>query len=299
MPDKYVLITGCSSGIGYCLATELGKSGYTVLATARSDRDVTKLKAKSIIAHQLDLADSQSIIAATDWAIKQSSGNIYGLVNNGAYGQPGAVEDLSREALVEQFQTNVFGTQELTNIIIPVMRNNDAGRIIQISSILGLICLPYRGAYNSSKYALEALTDTMRIELSGTNIKLSLIEPGPIETDFRKNALKMFFKNINTESSAHSNYYDGVTDRLEAIENVPFTLPSESVLKPTLHALASKKPKIRYKVTVPAIGLSFFKTYFPRSIVRFINQPKNQLNWSRRIFFCTLPIVFLGNSSRK
>jgi len=200
---------------------------------------------------------------AVKWAISESSGALFGLINNGAYGQPGAVEDLSKQALIEQFETNVFGTQELTNQIIPLMRKQNTGRIIQISSILGLICLPYRGAYNSSKYALEALTDTMRIELSGTNIKLSLIEPGPIETDFRKNALKMFYKYVDIDSSEHKDYYKSVTDRLEAIENVPFTLPAEAVLKPTLHALENKNPKIRYKVTVPAIGLSFIKRIFP------------------------------------
>ncbi len=261
--DKYVLITGCSTGIGYCLATELGKYGYKVLATARNQNDVTKLASENLLAHQLDLSDSESIAKAVNWAFEQSSGNLYGLVNNGAYGQPGAVEDLSREALIEQFESNVFGTQELTNLILPTMRQKNAGRIIQISSILGLICLPYRGAYNASKYALEALSDTMRIELSKTAIKVALIEPGPIATDFRKNALTMFFKHIKHKTSAHSDYYQGVIDRLEAIDNVPFTLPPESVLKPTLHALGANNPKIRYKVTVPAVGLSFLKRIFP------------------------------------
>ncbi len=261
--EKFVLITGCSSGIGYCLATHLEKHGYKVLATTRKQQDVSKLESQNLLAHQLDLADSGSIAAAVEWALAQSAGNIYGLVNNGAYGQPGAVEDLSRQALTEQFESNVFGTHELTNLILPGMRANNAGRIIQISSILGLICLPYRGAYNASKYALEALSDTMRIELSNTAIKVALVEPGPIATDFRKNALAMFFKHIKLQTSAHKSYYQGVIDRLEAIENVPFTLPSESVLKPTLHALNSNNPKIRYKVTVPAIGLSFLKRIFP------------------------------------
>ncbi len=263
MTGKFVLITGCSSGIGYCLATRLEKCGYKVLATARSDKDVVRLQKNNLKAHQLDLADTQSITNAVNWAISQSSGNLYGLINNSAYGQPGAVEDLSRQALVEQFQTNVFGTQELTNQVVPLMRKNNSGRIIQISSILGLICLPYRGAYNASKYALEALSDTMRIELSNTAIKVALIEPGPIATDFRKNALNMFLKHIKRETSAHKDYYQGVVDRLETLENVPFTLPPESVLKPTLHALESKNPKIRYKVTVPAVGLSFLKRVFP------------------------------------
>ena len=260
---KSVLITGCSTGIGFCLATELGNAGYRVLATARNTNHVDKLKSLGLPAFQLDLADSQSLTRATDWALEESNGKLYSLINNGAYGQPGAVEDLSREALVEQFQINVFGTQELTNLILPSMREHNDGRIIQISSILGLICLPYRGAYNASKYALEALTDTMRLELSKTNIKLSLIEPGPIESDFRKNALNMFYKHINIENSPHQQYYQNVQNRLEAIENVPFTLPAQAVFDKVVHALNASKPKIRYKVTVPAIGLSFLKRLFP------------------------------------
>ena len=260
---KNILVTGCSTGIGYCLATELEKSGFRVLATARSDSDVEKLRSRGLAAFRLDLADSGSIASALEWSLDQTQGDIYGLINNGAYGQPGAVEDLSRAALVEQFQTNVFGTQELTNRMIAVMRNSNRGRIVQISSILGLVCLPYRGAYNASKYALEALTDTMRLELKHTGIKISLIEPGPIESDFRKNALKMFHRHIDINGSAHREYYSQVLDRLQAIENVPFTLPAEAVLKKTVHALNSDKPKIRYKVTVPATGLSILKRLFP------------------------------------
>ena len=267
---KTILITGCSTGIGYCLATELGKSGYRILATARSTADVDNLKSLGLSAFQLDLADSQSISSATEWALDQSNQQIYGLINNGAYGQPGAVEDLSRKALIEQFEINVFGTQELTNLILPAMRKHNNGRIIQISSILGLICLPYRGAYNASKYALEALTDTMRLELAQTDIKLSLIEPGPIESDFRKNALKMFYKYISIENSAHQQYYQNVQNRLESIENVPFTLPADAVLKKVIHALSSNNPKIRYKVTVPAIGLSYLKRVFPDRLFDYL-----------------------------
>lgn len=260
---KHVLITGCSSGIGYCLAAKLGKYGFGVLATARDTADVEKLKSHGLEACRLDLADSASISDAVLWAVDRTGGELYGLINNGAYGQPGAVEDLSRQALVEQFQTNVFGTQELTNQVIAVMRRSNRGRIIQISSILGLVCLPYRGAYNASKYALEALTDTMRLELKKTGIKISLIEPGPIESEFRINALKMFHKYIDITRSAHQEHYTQVLQRLEAIENVAFTLPAEAVLKKTVHALRSEKPKIRYKVTVPATGLSILKRVFP------------------------------------
>ena len=260
---KSVLVTGCSTGIGHCIATQLSQHNYHVLATVRNSADKAKLEGEGLSACQLDLADSASIKKAAGWAMEQSNNRLYALVNNGAYGQPGAVEDLTREALIEQFQVNVFGTQELTNLILAGMRKHNEGKIIQISSILGLICLPYRGAYNASKYALEALTDTMRLELLKTNIKVSLIEPGPIESDFRKNALAMFFKHINQQQSAHQQYYASVTDRLEAIENVPFTLPAEAVFKKVLHALESANPKIRYKVTIPAVALSYLKRVLP------------------------------------
>lgn len=260
---RHVLITGCSTGIGYCLATRLQQYDFNVLATARKQSDVEKLTSLGLSAHKLDLADSQSIADAVQWSMEQSRGLLYGLVNNGAYGQPGAVEDLSRDALVEQFQTNVFGTQELTNLVIPSMRAHDRGRIIQISSILGLVCLPYRGAYNASKYALEALTDTLRLELSNTGIALSLIEPGPIESNFRNNALRMFYKHVRTEHSAHLKHYQAVEVRLQAVNNVPFTLPAEAVLNKVAHALKADKPRIRYKVTVPAVGLAFLKRLLP------------------------------------
>lgn len=258
-----VLVTGCSSGIGLCLARRLGEHGYTVLASARKSGDVEALRAEGIQACQLDLADSASIAYAVDWALSVAGDDLYALVNNGAYGQPGAVEDLDRAVLLEQFQANVFGTQELTNRIIPLMRKNNRGRIIQISSILGLVCLPFRGAYNASKYALEALTDTMRLELANTAIQVSLIEPGPIESEFRKNALKMFNRNIDVENSVHRDLYKSVRNRLKTLENARFTLPAEAVLEKTVHALDSPRPKIRYKVTTPAQGLSFLKRVLP------------------------------------
>ena len=260
---QHVLITGCSSGIGYCIARELAKSGYRVLATCRQPDDVERLAAAGISSYQLDLSDSNSISRAVEWALAESDNHIYGLINNGAYGQPGAVEDLSRPALAAQFETNVFGTQELTNLIIPGMRKHNQGRIIQISSILGLVCLPYRGAYNASKYALEALTDTLRLELRNSAIKVSLIEPGPIESDFRKNALQWFYRHIDIDDSVHKAHYTQVLSRLEALDNVPFTLPASAVLDKVIHALDSNRPRIRYRVTTPAIILAFLKRVFP------------------------------------
>ncbi|MDH3281725.1 MAG: SDR family NAD(P)-dependent oxidoreductase, partial [Gammaproteobacteria bacterium] len=163
-----VLITGCSSGIGECIAHGLSQRGYRVFAAARKDTDVARLIDGGLESVPLDLASSDSIQRACTEILERTGGRLYGLVNNGAYGQPGAVEDLSRSVLMRQFDTNLFGTHELTVRLIPVFRAAGGGRIVQMSSILGLVSLAYRGAYNASKYALESLSDTMRLELAGT-----------------------------------------------------------------------------------------------------------------------------------
>ena len=165
MPDKSILITGCSSGIGLCVAEGLKARGYRVFATARKETDAQQLRADGFESLRLDLADSDSITAAVDEILARTNGTLDALFNNGAYGQPGAVEDLSRDALRAQFETNLFGWHELTNQILPVMRRQGHGRIIQNSSVLGFVALRYRGAYNASKYALEGLSD---IPASGT-----------------------------------------------------------------------------------------------------------------------------------
>jgi len=188
--DRPVLITGCSSGIGYCVAHGLHKRGYNVIASARKLNDVENLRNENLQCIQLDLDDSDSIDRAVDEALRLGNGTIYALFNNASFGQPGAVEDLSRDVLRQQFETNFFGTVELTNRILPIMRRQGFGRIIQNSSVLGLITLCYRGAYNASKFALEGLTDTLRQELADTDIHVSLIEPGPVKSRFRANAKK-------------------------------------------------------------------------------------------------------------
>jgi NAD(P)-dependent dehydrogenase (short-subunit alcohol dehydrogenase family) len=180
--DKSILITGCSTGIGLCLARGLRERGYRVIATTRKPADAARLVRSGLEALPLDLDSSESIEQAVDEVRRRASDTLFGLINNGAYGQPGAVEDLTRDTLRSQFETNLFGTQELTNRILPIFRTQGCGRIIQISSMLGFVCLAYRGAYNASKYALEALSDTLRLELRGTGIYVSLIEPGPIQS---------------------------------------------------------------------------------------------------------------------
>jgi len=252
MESKSVLITGCSTGIGSCLAHGLRERGYRVFASARKEADVATLSAAGFTSLPLDLDSSGSIRAAVETVLDRTQGRLYALINNGAYGQPGAVEDLSRAVLRAQFETNLFGTQELTNLVIPAMRAQGEGRIIQMSSMLGIVCLAYRGAYNATKFALEALSDTMRLELRDTDIHVSLIEPGPIESRFRANAYAVFQRNIDREHSVHREYYASVEKRLEGPKPVPFTLPPEAVLKKVIHALEARRPKARYGVTFPA-----------------------------------------------
>lgn len=262
--QKSILITGCASGIGLCVAQGLQQRGYRVFATVRQQKDVAQLEAMGLESLPLDLADSASIQAAVTEVLQRTDGRLFALFNNGAYGQPGAVEDLRREVLREQFETNLFGWLELTNLLIPVMRQQGVGRIIQNSSILGIMGLPMRGAYVASKYALEGLTDTLRLELAGSGIEVSLIEPGPITSRFRANAFEYYQKNIDRDSSVHRDAYLRTESRLaKPGPAMPFTLPPEAVLKRVIHALESHRPKVRYAVTFPTYLFGFLQRILP------------------------------------
>jgi len=266
MEFKTVFITGCSTGIGYTTAQVLKNRGYRVICSARKEVDVARLRTEGFETLQLDLADSVSIQQAVKQLDKLTNGKIDGLFNNGAFGQPGAVEDLTRDVLRNQFETNFFGTHELTNLIIPLMRKQGHGRIIYNSSILGFVAMRYRGAYNASKYALEGLVDTLRIELFDTNIKLCLIEPGPITSNFRKNAFALYKQNIDPTSSVHKDTYRAMEQRLQKQgPAVPFTLSAEAVTEKVIHALESKNPKIRYYVTFPTYLFGYLKRLLPTS----------------------------------
>ncbi|MCL5669107.1 MAG: SDR family NAD(P)-dependent oxidoreductase [Gammaproteobacteria bacterium] len=261
---KSVLITGCSSGIGLCLAEGLHVRGWRVFATARKPDDVQKLAAQGMESLHLDLDDPESIRRAVSEILQRTGGRLDALINNGAYGQPGAVEDLRREVLRAQFETNLFGLLELTNMVIPTMRKQGRGRIINIGSLLGFVALPYRGAYNASKYALEGLTDTLRLELNHSGIFVSLIEPGPIKSRFRANAYAMYKKNINPEHSAHRDIYAALERRLtKPGPAAPFTLPPQAVLKKVLRALESPHPRARYYVTAPSYFFALLKRLLP------------------------------------
>lgn len=264
MDKKSILITGCSSGIGLCVAEGLARRGYRVFATARRKDDVEMLAARGLESLQLDIAESESIRHAVDEILRRTGGTLFALFNNAGYGQPGAVEDLRREVLRQQFETNVFGTIELTNRIIPVMRAQGGGRIIINSSLLGYVALPFRGAYNATKYALEGFADTLRLELKSSAIHVSLVEPGPIASRFRANAHEMFKRNIDAEASYFRDTYRAMENRLtKPGPAAPFTLPPEAVLEKVIHALESSRPKIRYPVTFPAHLFAALKRALP------------------------------------
>ncbi len=247
-----LLITGCSSGIGHRCAEIMRQRQWRVFATARKEEDVAQLQQQGFESTPLDLDHSDSIERAVTWVLERTGGRLDALFNNGAYGQPGAVEDLSRDALRAQFETNLFGTVELTNRIIPVMRRQGHGRIVQNSSVLGLVAMPYRGAYNASKYALEGITDTLRLELRDSGIAVSLIEPGPILSRFRENAYRAFRREIDPAQSAHRLQYEAMERRLQQAGAVaPFTLPADAVADKLIHALESRTPRAHYAVTFP------------------------------------------------
>lgn len=261
---RSILITGCSSGIGACAAHALRERGWRVFASARKADDVERLAAEGFEALQLDLADSASIQHAVADVLARTGGTLDALFNNGAYGQPGAVEDLTREVLREQLETNLLGTHELTCLVLPAMRKQGHGRIVQNSSILGFAALPYRGAYNCSKFALEGLTDTLRLELAGSGIAVSLIEPGPIASRFRDNAFAAYQRHIEPEASAHAQTYRYLVRRLRGeAGKTPFTLPADAVVNKLIHAIEAPHPRARYYVTFPTYLFGFLRRILP------------------------------------
>lgn len=256
---QHILMTGCSSGIGHHAAFYLRERGWNVIPTARKTEDVEALKAAGFSALRLDLADSQSIHQAVEDALALTGGTLDALFNNGAYGQPGALEDISRDAMRLQFETNLFGTHELTNAVIPIMRRQGRGRIIQNSSVLGFIGMPFRGPYNATKFALEGLSDTLRLELAPANIQVVLIEPGPITSRFRENAYEALKQHVDREHSPHRAIYAILDKRFTSVEESKYTLGPEAVSEVLLKALTVKRPKARYPVTTPTKFAAWMK----------------------------------------
>ncbi|EJZ21187.1 SDR family oxidoreductase [Rhizobium sp. Pop5] len=265
--ERTIVVTGCSSGIGAHCARALKADGWRVFATVRKTEDLAGLEADGIEAFLMDYTRAETISELVGAVLERTGGRIDALFNNGAYGQPGAVEDLSTAALREQFEANFFGWHELTRQVIPPMRNRGQGRIVQCSSILGMVPYRYRGAYIASKFALEGLSITLRMELQGSGIHVSLIEPGPIATRFTANALVKIKEHIDLEQSPHAVDYQRQLARLEGSGPVNrHKLGPEAVYSVLKHALNSKNPRPHYPVTTPAKQGMVLKRLLPADL---------------------------------
>ena len=264
MTQKSILITGCSSGIGFDAAHGLRDAGWRVFASCRKTEDCERLIELGFESPQIDLADSDSIRNGLNAVLDATGGTLDALYNNGAFACPGAVEDLPVAALRDIFETNVFGTHDLTCEVIKVMRKQGHGRIINCSSVLGLVPMRWRGAYVATKHALEGLTDVLRLEMRDTDIKVILIEPGPITSDIRVKAIPHYERWIDTENSARRDQYPALAKRLyESTGPDKFELPASAVTAKILRALTATNPKPRYYVTTPTYLMAGLKRLLP------------------------------------
>lgn len=262
---RAILITGCSSGIGYHAAHALTRRGWRVFATCRKPQDVARLQSEGLESLPLDLTDPASITSALQDLLARTDGRLDALFNNGAFALPAAVEDLPTDGLRAIFETNLFGTHELTRQVLPVMRAQGHGRIVQNSSVLGLAALKWRGAYVATKFALEGLSDVLRLEMADTGIHISLIEPGPVTSRIRENSIPHFERWIDWQSSPRAaEYQDGLLARLyEARDPDFFELPPEAVTRRLIHAIESRRPRARYYVTTPTWLLGTARRLLP------------------------------------
>ncbi|MEN9012842.1 MAG: SDR family NAD(P)-dependent oxidoreductase [Yoonia sp.] len=268
MTQKTILITGSSSGIGYDAALGFRALGFRVFASCRAQADCDRLIAEGFDSPRIDYADSDSIAAGLAEVLEATGGTLDLLYNNGAYACPGAVEDLPRGALREIFEVNLFGYHELTTLVIPVMRAQGHGRIINCSSVLGIVGLKWRAAYVCTKFALEGLTDVLRVEMADTPIKVILIEPGPITSDIRENAIPHFEKWIDWANSPRANQYENLRDRLYTDSGPDqFELPAGAVTKKLIHAATAKRPKPRYYVTFPTYLMGALRRILPTRLL--------------------------------
>jgi NAD(P)-dependent dehydrogenase (short-subunit alcohol dehydrogenase family) len=267
-----ILITGCSTGIGYFCAKRLHIDGYKVYATVKNEQDIAKLQAEGLRAYKLDVTSAKDIASIVDLIAQDNNGKLDILFNNAGYGQPGSLEDLPLVALKEQFETNLFGNFALTQAMLPCLRRSVCAKIIQNSSVLGFVSLKYRGAYNASKYALEGLSDTMRLELAPFGIAVSLIEPGPIVSKFRKNAYDKFKQHISIEQSHYKDDYLQAIKRFESSELDPFTLGESAVYDIVVKIIKTSKPKARYRVTFPTTLFWFLKRVTSTKVLDWVLQ---------------------------
>lgn len=260
MTKKTVFITGCSSGIGHDAALALAQRGYRVIASCRKEEDIARLKAQGLEVVRMDVADPLSVSEGVKQLLTLTGGTLDVLINNAGYGQAGALEDVPREVLREQFETNVFGLMDLARQIIPVMRRQGHGRIINISSVLGYISMPFRGAYNASKYAVEGLSDTLRLELKPAGIQVITIEPGPISSRFRESVIDVSLKKIDLEHSHfHQQYQHMLGNYRQQKNRSTFTKGPDAVIVKIIHAIESSRPREKYPVTFPAHLFAWLK----------------------------------------
>lgn len=260
MTPKIIFITGCSSGIGYDAAMTLKSRGHRVIASCRQLADVEKLLQLGVDTIQLDVNDERSIASAVTCLLEKTDGQLDILINNAGYGQAGALEDVPRSALIAQFNTNVFGLMELTRLVIPVMRKQGRGRIINISSVLGFISMPFRGAYNASKYAVEGLSDTLRLELKPAGIDVITFEPGPIESRFREHVVEHSMQSIDIEHSHFKRQYQHMLNHFQAGKNQSrLTQQTDAVIHKLVRAIEAKSPKPKYLVTLPTYVFMILK----------------------------------------
>lgn len=266
--QRTVLITGASSGIGAHCARALKADGWRVFATARKLEDLAMLEQDGLEAFYLDYREPEAIAALVESVLARTGGRLDALVNNGAYAQAGAVEDLPMEALREQFEANFFGWHDLTRRIVPVMRAQGHGRLVHVSSILGLVPVRFRGAYAASKHAIEGLMLCMRLELMGSGIHVSLIEPGPVKSKIASNGLPHFLKHIDVEQSPHRQAYQAQLERLQSGgRKSPFKPGPEAVYRKLKHALDHPRPRPHYVVTLPARIGTGLKRILPASLL--------------------------------
>jgi NAD(P)-dependent dehydrogenase (short-subunit alcohol dehydrogenase family) len=266
---KTILITGCSSGIGYNAAQGLSTRGWRVFATCRKPADCARLEAEGLESFPLDYDDEESIAAAVNETLLRTGGRLDAVFNNGAFGIPGLLEDMPRDALRSIFETNFFGQHDLTRRLIPTFRSQGRGRILMNSSILGFAALAWRGAYNSTKFAMEGWADTLRLEMRGTGIHVILIEPGPITSDIRKKSIPHFERWIDPASSARAADYERrLKPRLYNQNGKPdrFELPASAVTDAVERALVAARPNSRYRITTPTKLAAFGKRLLPTSL---------------------------------
>ncbi len=267
--QKSILITGCSSGIGLDAAHGMRSRGWRVFASCRQQRDCDRLRAQGFDSPRIDYTDADSISEGLAQVLKETGGTLEALFNNGAHGLPGAVEDVPTDGLRHIFETNVFGWHELTRQVIPVMRAQGHGRIIQCSSVLGLVAFPWRGAYVATKYAIEGLTDTLRLELRDTGIKVVLIEPGPVTSKLREKAIPLFERFIDWENSAlRDKYESSLLKRLyDGSGPDRFELPASAVTDKLARAAEAKSPRARYYVTTPTYVAGYLRRVLPTGAI--------------------------------